>query len=824
MTHHVATGRMINSIPEEQDYLDTTNARAVAIVGTPQPPSEADETSEVVTEGGSNNMIPTTSTLPGAVAVTNSDSCSIDPKASKKTGSDDKKRRRLPASSSTGGNRRWGVLGHWNSRISRAENASCDDILIMDDDHDRKIIEASTTKPPAFRYIDMTPPNDTDVLPSNVVVVADETASVVTGVTTNSAVTAPANNAAATFTNRNVRSEQTTVTSSTSVVTFEVQNSSAINHRHASVRPHLEAVRRNNEMPFNDEEKDSHQAEACGRWCHVCGSVKTHEKESYGPFGIFTRMQPQTVKGRVYEGYCLCCHDVYALRQLLSDPSISFSLIRYDASIHTSVRLLQGSDLLRAHRDDSFPVATARVPRSPREVICASFYCQVACALVVLAIIGACIGVSVVLSKSPDPWVSPPPTIPPSMSPSTLLPTSAPTSFEDNLLMTIWKDDIESFGYNVELARFDDILVVASPKYDDSRGRLDVFNVVGREWKSVGDPIIGELVGDQLGLGMQLSGDGKVVAVGLPGNSAGLVQVYAIDSVTGLSQKGQAIKGSAQQSQFGYSVSLDYAGLRLFIGAPQFGYSTSEVYGLVQVYDYDGSAWVKVGKDIIGENLNSRFGHSIATGDSGNRVAIGAPLDSDVGVGAGRVLLFGWEDDNWKEVDTGWLLHGSQAGSQLGTQVAMGCESTHFATGDHHGALETYANAGQLKIWVLEYSAFIPNLVVDPISGSYEGAHFGHGLKLDCTPINLQFVAIASSENRYGRAGSTRLEVINPLQQHQGTEFFRPQLGDAQWLGKGPSVAISGYNNRVAIGYESVMHDDVSRSEVRIYHYQGFKK
>jgi hypothetical protein len=94
--------------------------------------------------------------------------------------------------------------------------------------------------------------------------------------------------------------------------------------------------------------------------------------------------------------------------------------------------------------------------------------------------------------------------------------------------------DVESFGYDVKLSKDGTTMAVASPAYDEGRGLLDVFNVE-TGWQVIGEPIIGELTGHQLGIGMDLSGDGKVVAIGLPGNKEGLVQVFTIDQVTGLS-------------------------------------------------------------------------------------------------------------------------------------------------------------------------------------------------------------------------------------------------------------------------------------------------
>ena len=47
--------------------------------------------------------------------------------------------------------------------------------------------------------------------------------------------------------------------------------------------------------------------------------------------------------------------------------------------------------------------------------------------------------------------------------------------------------------------------------------------------------------------------------------------------------------------------------------------------GHVRVYDYNGSAWAKVGDDIDGEAADDLSGFSVSLSSDGTRVAIGAP-------------------------------------------------------------------------------------------------------------------------------------------------------------------------------------------------------
>ena len=65
-------------------------------------------------------------------------------------------------------------------------------------------------------------------------------------------------------------------------------------------------------------------------------------------------------------------------------------------------------------------------------------------------------------------------------------------------------------------------------------------------------------------------------------------------------------------------------GLRVAIGSP--GWQVVEYgndRGQVRIFDYNGSAWVQVGADILGKTGGDNFGDSVALSSDGSKVAIG---------------------------------------------------------------------------------------------------------------------------------------------------------------------------------------------------------
>jgi hypothetical protein len=61
----------------------------------------------------------------------------------------------------------------------------------------------------------------------------------------------------------------------------------------------------------------------------------------------------------------------------------------------------------------------------------------------------------------------------------------------------------------------------------------------------------------------------------------------------------------------------------------------------VRVYDWNGSAWIKVGDDIDGEAASDQSGYSVSLSSDGSRVAIGAYFnDGANGIGSGHVRVY----------------------------------------------------------------------------------------------------------------------------------------------------------------------------------------
>ena len=163
----------------------------------------------------------------------------------------------------------------------------------------------------------------------------------------------------------------------------------------------------------------------------------------------------------------------------------------------------------------------------------------------------------------------------------------------------------------------------------------------------IGQGIFGEAYYDFFGWSVDISSDGKTVAIGAPGlwnDRPGYVQVFYLESDdfgSSWKQLGQDITGDANGDQFGVSISLSDDGKTLAIGA-EYNNGNGESSGHVRVYRMDDSStsWTQVGEDIDGEASGDYSGVSVSLSADGTTVAIGAPWYDDNGENSGHVRIF----------------------------------------------------------------------------------------------------------------------------------------------------------------------------------------
>ena len=164
---------------------------------------------------------------------------------------------------------------------------------------------------------------------------------------------------------------------------------------------------------------------------------------------------------------------------------------------------------------------------------------------------------------------------------------------------------------------------------------------IGIRFTQLGDDIDGEAANDQSGRSVSLSSDGSRVAIGADlndgnGTDSGHVRIYDYNGSAWV-KVGADIDGEAANDQSGYSVSLSSDGSRVAIGAIDNDSSGSSNSGHVRIYDYNGSAWVQVGADIDGEAASDFSGFSVSLSSDGSRRLVNVINASPATSSANRV-------------------------------------------------------------------------------------------------------------------------------------------------------------------------------------------
>jgi hypothetical protein len=265
-------------------------------------------------------------------------------------------------------------------------------------------------------------------------------------------------------------------------------------------------------------------------------------------------------------------------------------------------------------------------------------------------------------------------------------------------------------GNTVSLSADGSRMAIGAP-YDDgsatNSGHARIYDWNGTAWVQVGSNINGEAGDDQSSRGLSISGDGDRIAIGAPyndgnGSSSGHVRIYDWNGSAWV-QVGSDINGEAASDNSGTSVSLSFDGSRIAIGANKNDGNGSNA-GHVRIYNWNGTAWVQLGSDIDGEAANDYSGQAVSLSTDGSRVAIGAPYNDGNGANSGHVQIYDWNGSAW--IQLGSDLDGEAADDNLGWSVSLSADGSRVASGaylnDGNGS-----NAGHARIYEWNGAAWI---------------------------------------------------------------------------------------------------------------------
>lgn len=288
----------------------------------------------------------------------------------------------------------------------------------------------------------------------------------------------------------------------------------------------------------------------------------------------------------------------------------------------------------------------------------------------------------------------------------------------------------EKSGTSISLNADGSIIAIGSPEANSTTtndGRVRIYMYVGNDWVLMGNIISGLQQYASMGYSLQLNNTGNTIAIGIPtGNVSnvyyGLVKVYEFNGTQWI-QKGNTIVGNSADELFGISVAMNASGDRIVVGADDNDTGGSNK-GKASVYSFNSGSWTQTGNALFGETVEGHFGRKVAINNSGNSIAISEPFWGSNSNQFGQTKIFELNSNTW--VQKGNSIIGSAIGDLSGSSISFGLDGSQIAIGEV-GFNDVGNNRGRVRVFKFQSNSWAIN---SSIVGAENNADFGASSKL----------------------------------------------------------------------------------------------
>ena len=272
---------------------------------------------------------------------------------------------------------------------------------------------------------------------------------------------------------------------------------------------------------------------------------------------------------------------------------------------------------------------------------------------------------------------------------------------------------LSATGNRLAVGAYYDVNNLSRP---ENSGPVRVFEYTNGSWVQLGDDI--KVSESSVGLSeswfpVSLNNLGTRIAIGAPFNennegvfSAGQVRVFELVDGAWI-QLGQVLEGDFLYPNLGLSVELSGEGdiLALGIELANVGFDINES-GIVRAFRLENGTWEQMGIDIKPQidTEFQQFGNVISLASSGERIAVGSMNSS-----GGNVQIFDWVDNNWLQTDQAISRDSeSNEGYTIGTIAAISKDGSHVVVGG------IGADNGQVRVFRLDSPTSLKPLFDSP--------------------------------------------------------------------------------------------------------------
>lgn len=251
-------------------------------------------------------------------------------------------------------------------------------------------------------------------------------------------------------------------------------------------------------------------------------------------------------------------------------------------------------------------------------------------------------------------------------------------------------------GASVSLSYDGSVLAIGAPSnylFAARAGQVRVLRNILGEWVQIGNYITGKMAEDNSGWSVSLSSNGNIVAIGAPESNVdnqrkGLVSVYENKNDNWV-QIGTDILGLTTNEFSGSNVELSNDGKTLAIAAR---YSP-----IVRAYQNIGGTWTKIGSDITDPEIEYLGGRSVSLSGDGNVLAVGCPYNFG-SIGRGLVRVYKNEGGTWKKIGIDILGEADKDGS--GWSVSLSSDGSILAIGAPYNS-KSAIDSGNVRVFNL---------------------------------------------------------------------------------------------------------------------------
>ena len=292
----------------------------------------------------------------------------------------------------------------------------------------------------------------------------------------------------------------------------------------------------------------------------------------------------------------------------------------------------------------------------------------------------------------------------PSLSPSIFNITSNESVYQSIQTVTGMKQ-FEYTGSSVAISPTGEFIAVGfkeanSASFDKTglvrvyqRGDNSTYSPLGQ------DSMFGRASGDEFGASVSISNDGMRVAVGARSSSSpdknknGEVTIFTYsDASNSWNELGSSIQGNAEKERLGWAVSMSGDGKRVAFGVPRGNGGT----GSASVYEYNGLDWILL-KEVVGDDINDRFGFSTAISNDGNTLVVGAFSSSKGGISSsGSVTIYSLDDS---AAGRSKVLVGDTLDGRFGYSVSVSSDGNRVAVGSSGFSTSSISRSGLCEVY-----------------------------------------------------------------------------------------------------------------------------